>query len=184
MTLHLNDNIFDCPQFIEAGDEAVRFFVRALFFVAAKRRSGVIREEDYGSISSDKNPREHVARLVVAGLIHPSEDGTYVLRKRGRYWRITGEPDDGWDAARAKVAPIVFARDGGLCTYCGSTDDPTIDHIVPRVQGGAHELSNLTTACRPCNGAKNDRTPEEWVNRPARCVAYAASKTTMEFPAC
>ena len=95
-----------------------------------------------------------------------------------------GAIDDGWRIVREKITPLVFERDGNLCTYCGSPYDLTIDHIVPRVQGGDHEPSNLATACRSCNSAKNDRTPEEWVNRPARCVAYAASKTTMEFPAC
>lgn len=90
-----------------------------------------------------------------------------------------------WESVRARLAPIVFGRDNHACVYCGANEALTIDHIVPRLQGGAHDPSNLTTACRPCNSAKNDRTPEEWVNRPARCVAYAASKAiTMEPAAC
>lgn len=113
-------------------------------------------------------------------------DGTVRIRDFAESQRTpTTVPDDGWETVRMKVAPLVFERDGNLCTYCGSPYDLTIDHIVPRLQGGAHDPSNLTTACRPCNSAKNDRTPEEWVNRPARCVAYAASKAiTMEPAAC
>ena len=39
------------------------------------------------------------------------------------------------------------------CVYCG---DPAveIDHVVPVVKGGTHELSNLVPACRPCNRSK------------------------------
>jgi hypothetical protein len=124
--------------------------------------------------------------LAFVGMIRQTGVDAYEIVDDATLVTVTaGAIDDGWATERAKVGPIVFARDGGLCTYCGSSDDPTIDHIVPRVRGGDHELHNLTTACRPCNSAKSDRTPEEWVNRPARCVAYAASKAiTMESPAC
>ncbi len=49
----------------------------------------------------------------------------------------------------------IFIRDGNRCTYCGSTDNLTIDHIVPRCKGGNRwDDRNCTTACRPCNQAK------------------------------
>lgn len=54
----------------------------------------------------------------------------------------------------------VMARDGHRCQYCGATAD-SIDHVVPRSRGGAHEWENVTAACRPCNLRKRDRTPEE-----------------------
>jgi 5-methylcytosine-specific restriction endonuclease McrA len=53
-----------------------------------------------------------------------------------------------------------MARDGHRCQYCGATAD-SIDHVVPRSRGGAHEWENVTAACRPCNLRKRDRTPEE-----------------------
>ena len=49
----------------------------------------------------------------------------------------------------------------GVCRYCGGDDDLTIDHIVPRCQGGGDELRNLAVACRPCNSRKGGRTPEQ-----------------------
>jgi 5-methylcytosine-specific restriction endonuclease McrA len=54
----------------------------------------------------------------------------------------------------------VFARDDYECQYCGGHAD-SIDHVVPRSRGGLHSWENLVAACRPCNLAKRDRTPEE-----------------------
>lgn len=54
----------------------------------------------------------------------------------------------------------LFARDGNSCQYCGGPAD-SIDHVMPRSRGGAHTWDNVAAACRPCNLAKRDRTPEE-----------------------
>jgi hypothetical protein len=42
---------------------------------------------------------------------------------------------------------------------------PTIDHIVPRCQGGGDDLDNLATCCSTCNSSKGGRTPEQWSQR-------------------
>ena len=58
----------------------------------------------------------------------------------------------------------VIRRDENTCGYCGkkdSSDKMTWDHILPRSRGGADSWMNAITACRPCNGRKADRTPEE-----------------------
>ncbi len=63
----------------------------------------------------------------------------------------------------------VHERDKWMCAYCGSRartnlerDEMTIDHVVPRSRGGSsNDFGNLVTACRPCNGRKADRTPDE-----------------------
>ncbi len=62
----------------------------------------------------------------------------------------------------------IMARDGFRCQYCGSTEDLTIDHVVPRSRrtlrnprGGETSWENCVTACLPCNLRKGDRTPEE-----------------------
>lgn len=51
----------------------------------------------------------------------------------------------------------VYRRDSYTCIYCGSTDDLTADHVIPRAKGGPDELWNLVTACRKCNGTKQDK---------------------------
>jgi 5-methylcytosine-specific restriction endonuclease McrA len=61
----------------------------------------------------------------------------------------------------------LFARDEHRCQYCGAVAD-SIDHIVPKSRGGAHSWENVAAACRPCNLAKRDRTPDEAGMRLAR----------------
>ena len=46
----------------------------------------------------------------------------------------------------------VFDRDGRICRYCGSDEEPLhIDHIIPRKVGGTHDLENLQVLCKACN---------------------------------
>ena len=52
------------------------------------------------------------------------------------------------------------------CTYCGSTDRITIDHIVPLSRGGKHEPEILTPACWTCNCSKGARLLDEWPGPP------------------
>lgn len=54
-------------------------------------------------------------------------------------------------------------RVGGACAYCGSTHDLSRDHVVPKSRGGSLDPSNIVIACRNCNSAKGNRTPEEWL---------------------
>lgn len=63
-----------------------------------------------------------------------------------------------WSKANYK---FVKERDGDRCRYCGSGADLTIDHIIPRCQGGGDEAENLAVACRSCNCRKRGRTPEQ-----------------------
>lgn len=55
----------------------------------------------------------------------------------------------------------VLVRDGFECAYCGSKNDLTIDHIVPKCRGGASTFENTVSACFKCNNMKNSKTPEE-----------------------
>ncbi len=58
----------------------------------------------------------------------------------------------------------LFKRDRQTCQYCGvqpSPDELTIDHIVPRAQGGLSSWTNCVLACVGCNHRKADRTPDQ-----------------------
>lgn len=62
----------------------------------------------------------------------------------------------------------IFRRDLYTCRYCGKKPPEVtleIDHIVPISAGGGNELSNLATACLPCNRGKSatELSPEEHV---------------------
>ena len=58
----------------------------------------------------------------------------------------------------------VFKRDRFACQYCGcqpGTEELTIDHVVPRAQGGVSSWTNCVLACVSCNHHKADRTPDQ-----------------------
>lgn len=56
----------------------------------------------------------------------------------------------------------IFRRDHYTCQYCGKVSPYlTIDHIIPKYKGGAHNWSNLVAACSVCNHHKGGRTLEE-----------------------
>lgn len=51
----------------------------------------------------------------------------------------------------------IFKRDGFVCQYCGNHPPSVIlhvDHIVPVVEGGSNEDTNLITSCADCNLGK------------------------------
>ena len=58
----------------------------------------------------------------------------------------------------------IFKRDRFTCQYCGrqpKSDELTIDHVVPRSQGGASSWENCVLACVSCNHRKANRTPQQ-----------------------
>ncbi len=55
----------------------------------------------------------------------------------------------------------VFLRDKFSCQYCGSMEELTFDHLIPRSKGGRTSWDNVVTACAPCNLAKGNDMPEE-----------------------
>lgn len=52
----------------------------------------------------------------------------------------------------------ILYRDNFRCQYCGSKEDLTIDHIVPKSKGGTHTWVNVVTACIKCNGKKDSKS--------------------------
>ena len=73
-------------------------------------------------------------------------------------------PSRAWRQTPTLANPKLFARDRGVCAYCGHRfhfDELTREHIVPVSRGGADTWMNCITACRTCNGHKGSRLPEE-----------------------
>ena len=59
---------------------------------------------------------------------------------------------------------MIHKRDSWTCGYCGKqpdTSELTIDHIVPRGQGGQTTWTNCTSCCMTCNQRKDNRTPAQ-----------------------
>jgi 5-methylcytosine-specific restriction endonuclease McrA len=58
----------------------------------------------------------------------------------------------------------VFKRDEFTCQYCGNIfhkQELTLDHVIPRSQGGETSWTNVVAACKPCNLKKAARTPKQ-----------------------
>jgi len=58
----------------------------------------------------------------------------------------------------------IFARDKNICQYCGKrfpTSELSLDHVVPRAQGGKSNWKNIVCACTDCNKHKGGRRPPE-----------------------
>ncbi len=66
------------------------------------------------------------------------------------------------DPVSAQLRFRVLERDGFRCRYCGRAGSTPgvvlhVDHVVPRVAGGATAEGNLRTACEECNLGKAAR---------------------------
>jgi 5-methylcytosine-specific restriction endonuclease McrA len=75
----------------------------------------------------------------------------------------------------------ILIRDAHVCQYCGrefSSGDLTIDHIIPKVQGGANQWTNVVACCRSCNIRKGGRTPRQ---AGMHLVRQPFKPTIMEF---
>lgn len=58
----------------------------------------------------------------------------------------------------------IFRRDSDTCQYCNKKFqkyDLTLDHVVPRSQGGKSTWDNIVCCCVKCNRKKGGRTPEQ-----------------------
>jgi len=58
----------------------------------------------------------------------------------------------------------VLARDKFECQYCSlvlTSREATLDHVLPRSQGGRTTWDNVVCCCSNCNRRKGGRTPRE-----------------------
>lgn len=63
----------------------------------------------------------------------------------------------------------VFLRDRYECQYCGikvKESEATLDHVQPLSLGGKSTWDNLSTACKPCNYRKSNKTKMKPVRTP------------------
>lgn len=77
----------------------------------------------------------------------------------------------------------VFHRDRHTCQYCGKESGQlTIDHVIPRYQGGQHTWENMVSACVPCNRHKAGRTPKQARMKLARQPSQPHSNIPFYIP--
>lgn len=77
----------------------------------------------------------------------------------------------------------LFKRDRYTCQYCGAqpgTEELTIDHVIPRCQGGKSTWENSVLACVDCNAKKADRSPEKAGMKLRKIPAKPSWKTLVQ----
>lgn len=71
-----------------------------------------------------------------------------------------------WITKERRLA--IYIRDGFACAYCGkdlrhlSARNTTLDHLIPRCDGGNNKNENLITACLTCNSGRRDKSYAEY----------------------
>lgn len=79
----------------------------------------------------------------------------------------------------------IFLRDGNICQFCGKrlpTEKLTLDHVLPRGQGGINSWENLVCSCYKCNNKKGCQTPEQAGMKLLRKPTKPNSFTVFEVP--
>ena len=66
--------------------------------------------------------------------------------------------------ARSLSRKNILMRDKYTCQYCHKTmssNELTLDHVIPRSRAGETTWENLVACCHTCNNRKGNRTPDE-----------------------
>lgn len=79
---------------------------------------------------------------------------------------------------------LLFLRDLFQCAYCEdffSTRDLTVDHVLPRCEGGKTTWENVVTCCKPCNLQKSHK---HWTPRfkPYAPTYYRLADNRLKLP--
>jgi 5-methylcytosine-specific restriction protein A len=65
----------------------------------------------------------------------------------------TSRHERGYGSAWDRLRLAILERDAYHCGYCGSYAQ-TVDHRIPKAQGGTDDEDNLVAACTHCQGSK------------------------------
>ena len=111
---------------------------------------------------------EDAMHKVVSGDAEVVEETDYLIRSAYVEWKLPSVIRQFKKFKRKGKVQFsrlnIYMRDGWTCQYCRErkhTKELTFDHVLPRAQGGKTSWTNIVTACRECNHAKEDRTPEQ-----------------------
>ena len=76
----------------------------------------------------------------------------------------------------------LYRRDEYSCVYCGSKEDLTIDHVIPKSKGGLNTWENMVTCCSSCNTRKDDKPLDVFLEESGLTIRHIPYRPSyMEF---
>ena len=120
-------------------------------------------------VKNPPNPFQKLVRGVLRDLVNqinsqkPDKPSKRKTKKSGATKSQSKPEQAGKKRSRhipGSVRVSVLHRDGYKYLFCGRSSKEVpleVDHIIPFVQGGSHDLSNLQTLCFDCNRGKGAR---------------------------
>lgn len=107
--------------------------------------------------------------LILKGAALAEEESARVVRSTSRAMRVPSvirllEYHRIPYQTRVLSRKNILIRDHYSCQFCAETfsaSELTLDHVLPRSQGGKSSWENLVACCYSCNNTKGDRTPEQ-----------------------
>lgn len=135
-----------------------------------ERHAERVRESQQRWLADNPERRKEVSRAHYARNAESEKARALAWRAANpKEWRrIANAAEERRRAAKAGAGVfVILPRElrrlyNSPCAECGSTDSPTIDHIVPLSRGGRHSVGNLQTLCASCNYSKNSKLTVEW----------------------
>lgn len=118
----------------------------------------------------------HMAVGKQAKKYHP---GHYAVRTRFRRGYLDGTMtiETLYADERTKIAY------GTTCCYCGGEEALTLDHVIPRLKGGADAADNIMYACKSCNSSKGAQDMVTWLTRTGRFPAILVFRRYLKLAA-
>lgn len=145
------------PEQVEARREKARLYSQS-------------RHSNYYQVNSDKvkarcrkryadNPERERLRVVIYKHSHPDKVARWDDKRKQR----AAEQSDG--SLDHAVVGGMFAA-GKRCPYCErrlTSQNKSLDHMVPLSRGGSHGIHNVVICCRSCNLRKRDMAFADWI---------------------
>src|SRR5262245_12435390 len=142
--------------------------VRRAFILLCKELAEVVSMEDGQYATYDFQSWREISEFRLKNFLHHEEDDDWVRTATTqiqvpRVIRLLEYEKIPRHAVKFNRRNI-FARDNNQCQYCGKrypTSELSLDHVVPRSQGGQSTWENIVCACIDCNVRKGGRTPKQ-----------------------
>ena len=135
-------------------------------------KAGLVPEQDYVGFDFDVNQLtgDHYGHIIllkeqafekipVEKAKRMVEQGAACVTSSSTVQYLLGNFRDG-----KAIKEYVFTRDKGKCHYC-INKAVTVDHVIPKFNGGLDTPLNLVGCCKECNELKGNMSKDEFITR-------------------